>query len=71
MSDFYKFKIIGSSISYIYEREHGRWELEDKDWDEVWSYNPVNGIVTKVETERGVHKNIYLCTLCGEWYPAD
>jgi hypothetical protein len=49
--DLMKFDIDADTVIGVYEYEHGRWKIEDIDWDEVYAYS--DGVVTKIESEHG------------------
>lgn len=54
--DFYRFEFSGDTITKVEELEDGNWALDSIDSNETWTYDSVNNIVTKVETEHGFTK---------------
>lgn len=55
-SSLYKFTFSGSVVTGIQEFDDGYWKNERIERGEVWSYDAVNNIVTKTETEHGLVK---------------
>ena len=51
IKDLMRFDIDGQEVVGVYEYEHGRWEIEGIDWDEVYAYR--DGVVTKIGSEHG------------------